>query len=187
MMEIIDHRLVDARQLHSDNYDERPAGCGVSLIVVHGISLPAGHFGTPYIEQLFLNQLDCQEHTDFSGLLSLKVSSHLLIRREGQVIQFVPFNHRAWHAGVSSYHGQEGCNDFSIGIELEGVDHLPYRDSQYKLLAEICITLQQHYQIPETALAGHSDIAPGRKTDPGMSFEWGKLHQNITRIGGRES
>ena len=181
-MDIVEHRLIQAQQLASDNCDERPADELISLIVIHGISLPAGHFGTPYVEQLFCNQLDCDEHTDFTDLKALKVSSHLFVRRNGEIIQFVPFDKRAWHAGVSSYQGREQCNDFAIGIELEGVDWRNYQLAQYLVLADICIALQQRYEIPDDAIVGHSDIAPGRKTDPGPSFDWKKLKDEIQRI-----
>jgi len=184
IVEIIDHRLVQAQQLSSENCDERPSGEVISLIVVHGISLPAGHFGTPYVEQLFCNRLDCDEHTDFADLVELKVSSHLFIRRSGEVLQFVPFDKRAWHAGVSSYNGRERCNDFAIGIELEGLDWRPYQQVQYQVLAEVCFALCQHSEIPDEAIVGHSDIAPGRKTDPGPSFVWQKLNGLIQELKG---
>lgn len=173
-MKIRDHRLLQARFVESPNADERPEQ-EISLIVVHGISLPAGHFGTPYVEQLFCNQLDSSVHPDFCDLAGLAVSSHLLIRRDGEVVQFVLFNRRAWHAGESSFEGRSRCNDFAVGIELEGTDDSRYRDVQYKMLANVCDVLQSHYDIPPAHLVGHSDIAPGRKTDPGKAFDWSRL------------
>lgn len=161
--------LVGAAQVPSENKDSRPVE-EISLIVLHGISLPDGEFGGPYIKQLFCNSLDCKQHPDFSSLDGLKVSSHLVIYREGEVEQYVSFLDRAWHAGKSSYHGQANCNDFSIGIELEGTDHVPYTSCQYKVLAHICRLLQQAYSICN--IVGHSDVAPERKTDPGDSFLW---------------
>ena len=145
----------------------------ISLIIVHGISLPAGHFGGPYIEQLFNNQLDCNINSDFRDLEGLKVSAHLLIGRNGDVTQFVAFSNRAWHAGSSSYQGRTDCNDFSIGIELEGVDYCDYSQVQYRKLARICRLLLDEYSLlSPDRIVGHSDVAPGRKTDPGNHFDW---------------
>ncbi len=179
-MQIIGHRLDVAIQVPVSNFDDRP-GNEISLIVVHGISLPAGHFGGDFIIRLFCNELDEQSHPDFNGLSDFRVSSHLLIRRDGTICQFVPFNKRAWHAGVSNYCGREVCNDFSVGIELEGTDHNRYREEQYRALASVCRCLIETYDIPAGNIAGHSDIAPGRKTDPGESFDWVHLSQLMNK------
>lgn len=179
-MDIVDNRLTTASQYDSPNFSERPTD-EISLLVIHGISLPVGHFGGHYVRSLFLNQLDCGVHRDFSDLTSIEVSSHLFIHRDGQVEQFVPFDKRAWHAGVSNYRGRDNCNDFSIGIELEGTDTSPYRMAQYEVLGEICALLVRTFNIPEAAIAGHSDIAPGRKTDPGPMFDWSLFRQLLTR------
>ena len=161
------------RRIDSPNADERPEGEHVSLIVVHAISLPPAEFGSDAIVRLFTNCLDPAQHPYFQTISALRVSSHFLIRRDGEPIQFVACRRRAWHAGVSSWKGRERCNDFSIGIELEGCDELPFEDVQYRQLAELIEVLCAPY--PITALAGHSDIAPGRKTDPGPCFEWQRL------------
>ncbi len=169
-------------QIASRNCDERPQGCRISLIVVHNISLPPGEFGGPYISQLFTNQLNKNEHPYFTDIAQLKVSSHLLIRRDGEVIQYVPLHKRAWHAGASNYCGENDCNDFSIGIELEGSDEIPYEALQYEKLAQLIIQLRQNYpDITKDAITGHSDIAPGRKTDPGPAFDWHHLQQLINK------
>lgn len=173
--------LEAAEQVPSINSDARPETNDISLIVLHNISLPPGEFGGPYITQLFSNQLKPSDHPYFAEIHQLKVSSHLLIRRQGEVVQYVPFHKRAWHAGASEYCGKTNCNDFSIGIELEGTDELPYEPAQYKQLAKIIIELRQHYPgIPKNAITGHSDIAPGRKTDPGDAFDWQYLQQLLT-------
>lgn len=167
----------DARQVKSPNHDLRPDETDISLVVIHGISLPPGEFDNDYIVQLFTNELNPDEHPYFKEIEGLKVSSHLLIKRDGELIQFVPLNRRAWHAGVSSYNNREGCNDFSIGIELEGTDELAYTDIQYQVLAELVNSLIQSYPgLSEQTIAGHSDIAPGRKTDPGHAFDWQRLN-----------
>ncbi|SFC45754.1 1,6-anhydro-N-acetylmuramyl-L-alanine amidase AmpD [Pseudoalteromonas denitrificans] len=157
----------------SPHFNERPEGTEISLLVIHNISLPAGEFGTCYIDDLFLGQLDCEADTSFIDLKGLQVSAHCLIKRCGEVIQYVPFNKRAWHAGVSSYQGLTGCNDFSIGIELEGTDTVEYTSMQYQSLSTIAKTLIKHYpKLTKERILGHQDIAPGRKTDPGESFDW---------------
>ncbi|VAW65315.1 1,6-anhydro-N-acetylmuramyl-L-alanine amidase [hydrothermal vent metagenome] len=162
----------------SANHDNRPEAMPVSLIVIHNISLPPGEFGGPYISQLFTNQLNKDEHPYFEDIYQLRVSSHVLIRRDGEVIQYVPFHFRAWHAGVSVYHNKTSCNDFSIGIELEGTDNIPYEARQYTQLAELITELRRSYPgISKDAITGHSDISPGRKTDPGPAFDWNKLQQ----------
>ncbi len=143
------------------------------LIVLHGISLPPGKYGGPHIERLFTNKLNPDDHPFFAELCRLRVSSHLLIRRDGALIQFVSFDERAWHAGVSCYRGRSCCNDFSVGIELEGVDDSPYEPEQYRVLAEVCGHLLCAYAtLSQDRIVGHSDIAPGRKSDPGDAFDW---------------
>lgn len=169
--------LLDAaRQLPSPNADERPAHCPPELIVIHGISLPPGRFGGPWIDALFTNRLDPEAHPYFRGIAGLKVSAHLLVRRDGALVQYVPFHRRAWHAGRSVYQGRECCNDFSIGIELEGVDDRPYAFVQYARLAAVIRALLAAYPtLSPRRIVGHSDIAPGRKTDPGPAFDWAQL------------
>lgn len=157
----------------SPNCDDRPEGEAVSLIVIHAISLPPSQFGGGDIERLFTNTLDPGAHPYFAGIRALRVSAHFLIRRDGEVIQFVSCDRRAWHAGVSRWQGRERCNDFSIGIELEGCDELPFEDVQYARLVGLIGRIRAHY--PVVALAGHADIAPARKTDPGPCFAWRRL------------
>ncbi len=166
--------VADAYFLPSPHCDVRPQGVEPSLIVVHGISLPPGEFGGAWIDDLFMGRLDPAAHPYFAGIAHLRVSAHVLIRRDGAVTQYVPFHLRAWHAGASAFEGRAGCNDFSIGIELEGTDDLPYTEAQYASLAQVIAALQQAYPSLR-AIAGHADIAPGRKTDPGASFEWSRL------------
>lgn len=162
-----------ARYLASPNCDQRVDETDISLLVVHGISLPPGRFGGPYIDQLFTNSLNPEDDPYFAGIHELRVSSHLLIRRDGEVVQYVPFQQRAWHAGVSAYEGRERCNDFAIGIELEGTDEIPYEPIQYQRLAEVSREIMLEYpQITKQRIVGHCDIAPGRKTDPGAVFDW---------------
>lgn len=161
-----------ARCCPSPNCNERPQG-EVSLLVIHNISLPPGQFGTGEVENLFLNRLDPKAHPYFAGIAALRVSAHFLIERDGALTQFVPCSARAWHAGVSCFAGREQCNDFSIGIELEGTDELPYTDTQYRMLGVLSRVLQRAYPaITAERICGHSDIAPGRKTDPGPAFDW---------------
>ena len=164
--------LTEARFVPSPNCDERPAGCEPELIVVHAISLPPGRFGGPSIGRLFCNRLDPDADEYFADIACLRVSAHLLIRRDGALTQYVPFDRRAWHAGESSYKGRAACNDFSVGIELEGDDHTRFNAVQYRRLAAVCKALQQRYPAIGDNIAGHSDIAPGRKTDPGPHFDW---------------
>lgn len=162
----------------SPNTDARPDPAGIRLIVIHSISLPPGEYGGPWVEKLFTNQLPGDEHPYFEEIHNLQVSAHVLIRRDGTVKQFVPFDQRAWHAGESCYQGEQACNDFSIGIELEGTDDSDFEDIQYRKLAEIIISLEYTYpEINRQRITGHSDIAPGRKTDPGSGFDWNKLKQ----------
>jgi AmpD protein len=162
------------RFARSPHQDARPANMAVTLVVVHGISLPPGQYGGDAIEQLFLGTLDAAAHPYFAEIAALRVSAHLLIRRDGSIIQFVPFTRRAWHAGVSHFNGRERCNDFSIGIELEGTDTDRYTDVQYDQLIYVLAALKQRYPTL-TDVRGHADIAPGRKTDPGAAFNWGHL------------
>ncbi|MBA3582483.1 MAG: 1,6-anhydro-N-acetylmuramyl-L-alanine amidase AmpD [Gammaproteobacteria bacterium] len=180
-----DHWLQGARRVESPNADLRPRphtglACEMDLIVLHNISLPAGVFGSPYIDQLFTNQLDFNAHPSFAELRGLEVSSHLLIRRSGEIVQYVAFDRRAWHAGKSNYQGRERCNDFSIGIELEGTDTLPYEDVQYTQLVAVVDSLIKRYpSLSFTGITGHSDIAPGRKTDPGEAFDWTRFQLGL--------
>lgn len=170
----------DARQVASPNCDARPFGVEVELIVVHGISLPPGEFGGPWIEQFFTNTLPLDAHPYFAEIGDLKVSSHLVIARDGDLTQFVSFDHRAWHAGQSNYRGRSACNDFSIGIELEGIDTLAYESAQYDTLGAVIAALCDAYPrlSPETVV-GHSDISPGRKTDPGPAFDWACARERV--------
>jgi AmpD protein len=167
-------RIVD-----SPNQDERPPGVEVSLIVVHSISLPPGRFGGDAIERLFTNRLDPAAHPYFETIADQRVSSHFLVRRAGEVVQFVPVERRAWHAGASSWRGRSRCNDFSVGIELEGTDDSPFEDVQYRELAELIARLAA--TLPLKAIAAHSEIAPGRKTDPGARFDWTRLLSALGR------
>jgi AmpD protein len=162
-----------ATQVPSPNCDERPPGTAPSLIVLHGISLPPGRFGGDAIERLFTNRLDADAHPYFATIAGLRVSSHFLIRRNGDLLQFVPCGARAWHAGASEWRGRTRCNDFSIGVELEGTDDTPYTAAQYRRLRTLLPALARQYRIRD--VAGHSDIAPGRKTDPGPCFDWSRL------------
>ncbi|HEX9301021.1 MAG TPA: 1,6-anhydro-N-acetylmuramyl-L-alanine amidase AmpD [Casimicrobiaceae bacterium] len=162
-----------ARQIRSPNHDARPADTAITLIVVHGISLPPGEFGGDAILRLFTNRLDRAGHPYYATIAALRVSAHFLIRRDGALLQFVSCNDRAWHAGESSWRGRDRCNDFSIGIELEGADDVPYAPAQYPMLARLIKALRRRYPIAD--IAGHSDIAPGRKTDPGGAFDWPRL------------
>jgi len=180
-MNISNGWLNAAHQCVSPNFDQRPDNCPLDLLVIHNISLPPGQFGGPWISQLFCNQLDPDAHPYFREIHQLRVSSHLLIRRNGDVIQYVPFFKRAWHAGRSRFQGQENCNDNAIGIELEGSDNISYEDIQYQLLTEITTTLLSNYPLitPER-ITGHSDIAPTRKTDPGPAFDWPRYRNSLT-------
>ena len=162
-----------ARQVASPNFSERPDGCVIDTLIVHNISLPPGKFGTHYIDQLFCNTLDCSEHEYFAQLDGLKVSAHILIERDGVMVQYVPFHKKAWHAGESEFKGKKACNDFSIGIELEGTDTEPFTPKQYQSLILLTRVLMESYpDITIDRIAGHSDVAPGRKTDPGPCFDW---------------
>jgi len=166
-----------AAQVPSPNCDDRPEGTAVILLVVHGISLPPGEFGGPGIVELFTNRLDPDARPYYAQVANLKVSSHFLIRRDGALTQFVPCAKRAWHAGTSSWRGRADCNDFSVGVELEGTDDVPYEAAQYTMLARLARALRRRYPIAE--VAGHSDVAPGRKTDPGPAFDWPRFRRLI--------
>ena len=164
------------RYVPSPNHDARPEAMQPELIVVHGISLPPDEYGGPWIDRLFTNGLPTDAHPYFARVASLRVSSHVLIRRDGECAQYVPLHRRAWHAGVSSFEGRERCNDFSVGIELEGSDHVPYEPAQYVCLARLILSMCDTYStLSPTRVVGHSDIAPGRKTDPGPAFDWLRL------------
>jgi AmpD protein len=161
----------------SPNFDVRPDGTAIDLLVIHNISLPPGQFGGPFIADLFGNRLDCDAHPYFDQLRAMRVSAHFLIQRDGMVMQFVSANDRAWHAGVSSFRGQERCNDFSIGIELEGSDFEAFEPAQYDALAALTLALQERY--PLANVAGHEHIAPCRKTDPGPFFDWTRFRKSL--------
>jgi len=178
--------LSDVRRLPSPNCDPRPPGLEPELIVIHGISLPPGRYGGPWIDRLFTNTLPAEADPYFATIQDLRVSSHVLISRDGTLTQYVPFSMRAWHAGASNWCGREACNDYSIGIELEGTDDEPYDDRQYPVLAALIAVLQQAYPaLASGAIAGHSDVAPGRKTDPGPGFDWKRLERRVSAAGGR--
>ncbi|MFQ3324135.1 MAG: AmpD protein [Pseudomonadales bacterium] len=167
--------LIGAIQFPSENFNLRPAGHNPSLLVIHNISLPPGQFGTGCIDKFFTNCLDASEHPFFTEIAELTVSAHLVIDRVGRVTQYVNFNDRAWHAGVSNFQGCDACNDFSIGIELEGTDNIAYTDEQYAALIGATVAIKQAYPaINSERIVGHCDIAPGRKTDPGESFDWSR-------------
>ena len=170
-MKIINGWLAPVEQQLSSHFDEREHS-EISLLVLHNISLPAGNFGGPYITDLFMGRLNPKADKSFEDIYQLRVSAHCLIRRDGHIIQYVPFDKRAWHAGVSQYLGREKCNDFSIGIELEGCDDIPYTSEQYQQLVNVTKQLQQQYPAIEQNIVGHCDIAPVRKTDPGDAFDW---------------
>lgn len=179
-MKVVDGWLDSARRSPSPHFNARPEGeaGSIDLLVLHAISLPRCEFGGPWIEALFRGELRGDEHPDFAELRGLEVSSHLLIRRDGELLQFVPFEGRAWHAGVSRFDGREGCNDFSVGIELEGCDEQPFEERQYAVLAEVSAAIREAYPaITPARIAAHSEIAPGRKTDPGPHFDWQRYFQ----------
>ena len=177
----IKDNLIEGVTFHSSpNFDSRPKDTDISLIVIHSISLPPGKYGGNEIKDFFLNELDTSNHEYFESIKNLKVSSHIVIKRTGEILQFVPFNKRAWHAGVSSFLGRENCSDYSIGIELEGSDDSKFEDQQYhSLLTLIRLLIKTYPNLTKEKLVGHSDISPGRKTDPGPMFEWKKLKDNL--------
>jgi AmpD protein len=172
-----DGRVSPARQVASPNCNARPDGVAIELLVIHNISLPPRQYGGPGVEQLFTNTLDANEHPYYADIAALRVSSHFFIRRSGELVQFVPVSQRAWHAGISSWNGRTGCNDFSIGVELEGCDFEPFTDAQYTMLIALTCLLQR--QLPLRGIAGHEDIAPGRKTDPGRYFDWQRYNAGV--------
>lgn len=170
--------VAGARYIRSPNFDDRPPGSDIEVLVLHAISLPPGQFGGPGIERLFCNQLNSDEHPYYKEICHLQVSAHLLIRRDGSLYQFVPLHRRAWHAGQSCCEGRQRVNDFSIGIELEGTDDQPFEDAQYATLAALVPSLMQAYPaITPARIYGHSDISPGRKTDPGPCFDWARFRR----------
>jgi AmpD protein len=178
--EVVAGWLQGARRCVSPHCDDRPAGVTVELVVIHGLSLPAGEFGGPWIEHLFRGDMPRGVYPGLDEVAELRVSAHLLVRRDGSVTQFVPFERRAWHAGQSSWQSRADCNDFSIGIELEGRDDTPYADSQYIALAQLVPALRRGYPgISADAIVGHEHIAPGRKTDPGPAFDWARLRGDL--------
>ena len=172
--------IVGVRRVLSPNHDERPAGSELGLIVVHGISLPPGEYGNGWIDRFFCNDLPADAHPYFATIQNLTVSSHVVIARDGTATQYVPFDRRAWHAGKSQYCGRSACNDFSVGIELEGTDELPYAPAQYRALGALIVALRRGYPTLRSAeVVGHSDIAPGRKTDPGPAFDWKAFEREL--------
>ncbi len=172
--------LEDARQVCSPNCDRRSRGETISLLVIHSISLPPAQFGGPWIDALFTNTLDPRVHPYFQSIAGLRVSAHVLIRRDGEMVQYVPFHARAWHAGHSCFQGRECCNNFSIGVELEGCDELPYEEVQYRRLISLTRSVMENYPaITPQRIAGHCDIAPGRKTDPGPLFDWERYRKAL--------
>jgi AmpD protein len=178
-MQLEDGWLSGVRRVVSPHCDLRPDNESPSLLVVHNISLPPGKFGGPYIDQLFSGTLDPEADVFFAEIHHLRVAAHCLIRRDGEIVQYVPFDKRAWHAGVSSWRGRERCNDFSIGIELEGTDEQAFSEAQYQSLCAVTQLLIKHYPITADNITGHSDIAPGRKTDPGPHFDWQAFRQQL--------
>lgn len=180
---ISNHLLLPVRQLVSPNQCERESDSEVSLLVIHNISLPPGKFGGGFVDDLFCNCLDSAVHPFFAEIAHLRVSAHLLIERDGTVTQYVPFNYKAWHAGQSCFEGRESCNDFSIGIELEGTDDSSFTDEQYEVLSAITRVLIEKYPaITPNRIVGHSDIAPGRKTDPGQAFDWPRYRSAVSKL-----
>ncbi|MBO7923707.1 1,6-anhydro-N-acetylmuramyl-L-alanine amidase AmpD [Alteromonas sp. K632G] len=169
-----------AKQIDCPHYDERPDESDVSVLVIHNISLPPSQFGTSGIRELFTGTLNPDEHPFYKEIAGIRVSAHCVIYRNGEIEQFVPFNKRAWHAGLSTFQGRSRCNDFTIGIELEGTDTLPYTDAQYEQLSILSkFILQQYPRITLGRIVGHNDIAPGRKTDPGVAFDWPRYRQSL--------
>lgn len=179
-MEIENHLIKNIKYIRSPNFNERSQNSSIKLIVIHAISLPPKEYGGDYVENFFLNKLKISDHEYFKEIKDLKVSSHLYIKRDGEIIQFVPFDKRAWHAGESSFNGEFDCNDFSIGIELEGSDCDNFTSHQYQVLIDVTKLLMNEYpDIKKNSIKGHSDIAPGRKTDPGDGFEWTRYLSKI--------
>jgi AmpD protein len=180
-MQIINGRITGIKFVNSEHCDERMNEKDVCLLVIHNISLPPDQFGGDYVERFFTGQLSADEHPFFESIYKMRVSAHLFINRNGEIVQFVPFHRRAWHAGVSSFQGKSKCNDFSIGIEMEGTDDLPYTDKQYdSLLAVSHLIMHTYPQIHLGSIVGHQDIAPDRKTDPGVSFDWSRYRSQLS-------
>ncbi len=181
-IDIVTGLVAPAEQRPSPNHDTRPPGCAIDLLVLHGISLPPGTFGGPWVDRLFNNRLDPDAHPYFQEIAHLRVSCHLLVDREGALIQYVPLHRRAWHAGRSTHRGRSDCNDFSIGVELEGTDEQPYTEAQYRVLDRLLPALVTAYPaITADRIVGHCDIAPDRKTDPGPCFDWRRVRQALNR------
>ena len=178
-MKLEDGWITSARKVPSPHFNQRPENEIPSLLIIHNISLPPGEFGGPWIDQLFTGTLPPYAHPYFADIAQLRVAAHCLIRRDGELVQYVSFDQRAWHAGVSQFAGRENCNDFSMGIELEGTDTLPYTDAQYKTLKKVSALLLKHYPLTLERITGHSDIAPQRKTDPGPAFDWIRYKESI--------
>jgi len=178
-MKLQDGWISSGRKVPSPHFNQRPENEIPSLLIIHNISLPPGEFGGPWIDQLFTGTLPPDAHPYFADIAQLRVAAHCLIRRDGELVQYVSFDQRAWHAGVSQFAGRENCNDFSMGIELEGTDTLPYTDAQYKTLKKVTALLLKHYPLTLERITGHSDIAPQRKTDPGPAFDWIRYKESI--------
>ncbi|MDI6935863.1 1,6-anhydro-N-acetylmuramyl-L-alanine amidase AmpD [Serratia sp. Se-PFBMAAmG] len=178
-MQLEDGRIYSAGKVPSPHFNQRPENEIPSLLIIHNISLPPGEFGGPWIDQLFTGTLPPDAHPYFADIAQMRVAAHCLIRRDGELVQYVSFDQRAWHAGVSQFAGRENCNDFSMGIELEGTDTLPYTDAQYKTLKKVTALLLKHYPLTLERITGHSDIAPQRKTDPGPAFDWIRYKESI--------
>ena len=178
-MKLEDGWITSARKVPSPHFNQRPENEIPSLLIIHNISLPPGEFGGPWIDQLFTGTLPPDAHPYFADIAQLRVAAHCLIRRDGELVQYVSFDQRAWHAGVSQFAGRENCNDFSMGIELEGTDTLPYTDAQYNTLKKVSALLLKQYPLTLERITGHSDIAPQRKTDPGPAFDWIRYKESI--------
>jgi AmpD protein len=175
--------LAQARRVDSPNFGERPASAVIDLLVIHNISLPPGEFGGPWVEHLFCGRLDPGLHPYFAAIANNPVSAHLFIRRDGETVQFVDLHKRAWHAGRSCWQGQAECNDYSIGIELEGTDETPFTEAQYLRLAQLTAEIMRSFPaITAERIVGHSDVAPGRKTDPGQAFDWGRYRDLLASL-----
>jgi AmpD protein len=179
--------LDNVRQVQTPNFGERPAGAVIDLLVIHNISLPPGEFGGPWVEQLFCGRLDASAHPYFADIANGDFSTHLFIRRDGEAIQFVDLTKRAWHAGRSCWLDKVECNDYSIGIELEGTDHTPFTEAQYLRLAEVTLEIMRRFpRITAERIVGHSDVAPERKTDPGPAFDWARLRGMLAASGAEQ-
>jgi N-acetyl-anhydromuramoyl-L-alanine amidase len=180
-MKLEDGWINSARKVPSPHFNQRPENETPSVLIIHNISLPPGEFGGPWIDRLFTGTLPADAHPYFADIAHLRVAAHCLIRRDGELVQYVSFDERAWHAGVSQFEGRENCNDFSMGIELEGTDTQPYTDAQYDTLRAVTALLMQHYPLTAERITGHSDIAPERKTDPGPAFDWERYKHALKR------